>query len=120
MKQAEDTKTAELPGLSRRGRKPAGDRAMTPAERQRAYRERLAEERHGGRPANLSRVTLMRQLNDCLDQIDRGGLKLGDLKADIDEGAQYLAEQIVAELVTRYDLDVYRIKRAAKPSRVAK
>ena len=120
MKQAEDTKTAELPGLSRRGRKPTGDRAMTPAERQKAYRERLAEERHGGKPSDLSRVTLMRQLNDCFDQIDRRGTKLGDLKADIDEGAQYLAEQILAELVTRYELSVYSIKRKATPSRVTK
>ena len=86
---------------------------MTPAERQKAYRERLAEERHGGKPSDLSRVTLMRQLNDCFDQIDRRGTKLGDLKADIDEGAQYLAEQILAELVTRYDLDVHSIKRKA-------
>lgn len=116
MKQAEDNKTAELPGLTRRGRKPIGEKPMTNAERQRAYRERLAEERHGGKPADLSRVTLMRQLNDCFDQIDRKGAKLGDLKADIDEGAQYLAEQILAELITRYDLDVYKIKRKAKPA----
>jgi hypothetical protein len=114
-KQAEDTKTGELPGLTRRGRPPAGDRAMTAAERQRAYRERLAEERHGGKPSDLSRVTLMRQLNDCFDQIDRKGAKLGELKADIDEGARYLAEQILAELVTRYELDVYSIKRKAAP-----
>jgi hypothetical protein len=42
MRQIEDTKTAELPGMpaaKRRGRPPLGDRAMTAAERQRASRK---------------------------------------------------------------------------------
>lgn len=40
-KQTEDTKTADLFGLSRPvGRPPNGERAMTSAERQKAYRQR--------------------------------------------------------------------------------
>lgn len=87
---------------------------MTPAERQKAYRERLAEERYGGKKSDLSRVTLIKQLNDCFDQLDR---KPPD--EDLNEGAQYLAEEILAELVTRYDLDVYKIKRRTKAAKVA-
>lgn len=112
MKQAEDTKTTELPGLRRRGRPPTGT-AMTNAERQKAYRERLAEERYSTKPAEVSRVTLMRQLADAFDQLDK---KSGD--EDMNEGAAYMAEGIVAELVTRYGLDVYSIKRKAKPAKV--
>lgn len=41
MKQAEDSKTLELPGTRRRGRKPLGDRAMTAAERQ--LKRRIAD-----------------------------------------------------------------------------
>lgn len=109
MKQPEDTKTAELPNLGRRGRPPVGERAMTAAERQKAYRARLAEQRYGGKKSELSRVTLIKQLNDCFDQIDR---KPPD--EDLNEGARYMAEEILAELVTRYDLSVYGIKRKAK------
>lgn len=41
---------------------------MTAAERQRAYRERLAQERYEYDTREVSRVTLIRQLVDCLDQ----------------------------------------------------
>lgn len=109
MKQPEDRKTAELPGLARRGRRPLGDRAMTPAERQKAYRDRLAEERYDTKPADLSRVTLLRQLAAAFDQLDK---KDGD--PDINEGAAYMAEGIIAEIVTRYALNAQRIKRKAK------
>lgn len=109
MKQTEDTFTAELP-LTRRGRPPVGQVAMTPAERQRAYRRRLAEERHEVKPAEVSRVTLIRQLTDAFGQLDKP-----DGDADMNEGAQYMAERIIAELVTRYDLNLSNIRRKSKP-----
>lgn len=106
MKQAEDTKTRELPGVTKRGRKPLGDRPMTAAERQRAYRERLAQERYEYDTSEVSRVTLIRQLVDCLDQLDRR-----PPDPDLNEGAQYRAAEILAELVTRYKLDVSQVRR---------
>lgn len=113
MKQAEDKKTKELPGLGRRGRPPVGERAMTPAERQKAYRERLAEERYDNNARDLSRVTIMKQLVDCFDQLDRR-----PPDTDLSEGAKYRAEELLAELATRYELDCYKINRRVKAERV--
>lgn len=110
MKQVEDNKTMELPLKRGPGRPPRGQAAMTSAERQRAYRARLAEERYALKPAQVSRVTLLKQLADAFDQLDK---KNGD--QDMNEGAAYMAEGIIAELVTRYELSVATIKRKAKP-----
>lgn len=117
MKQAEDTKTAELPGLSRRGRPPAGERAMTPAERQRAYRQRKADLRWVPNNAikELPRVDLMARLATALAAADKAGQGTDEW-----EGATYHAEEILAEIATRYELDAYRINRKAKASRVTK
>ncbi|PTT89367.1 hypothetical protein DBR42_07955 [Pelomonas sp. HMWF004] len=109
MKQAEDNRTAELPGVTKRGRKPLGERPMTSAERQKAYRARLAEERYHVKPAEVSRVTIMRQLADAFEQLDKP-----NADSDLIEGAAYMAEGLIAELVTRYGLQVHSIKRKSK------
>ncbi|MCE4555005.1 hypothetical protein [Pelomonas cellulosilytica] len=96
MKQQEGTETAELPGMSRRGRKPLGDRAMTNAERQKAYRERKREEVFFSRHDEASRVALMQRLAYQLRAMDEGH--------EFAEGAQALAEEVIAEIVTRYAL----------------
>lgn len=90
---------------------------MTAAERQRAYRERLAQERYEYDTREVSRVTLILQLVDCLDQLDRR-----PPDPDLNEGAQYRAAEILAELVTRYKLDVSQVRRfkAAKEQRATK
>lgn len=106
MKQAEDTKTAELPGLSRRGRRPLGDRAMTPAERQKAYRERQRMERYETNPADMSRVTMIDQLSAALKAMD-------DMH-ELSDGAGQIAENIVAEIVTRYGLRAKRLNALVK------
>lgn len=89
-----NTTTPEAP---KRGRPAIGDKAMTAAERQKAYRERLKEERYD-KAAEVSRVTLMQQLAAALHGIETHE------DADLKEGAQYHAAQIIAELTKRYDL----------------
>lgn len=101
MKQPEDTKTAELPGLTRRGRPPVGDKAMTPAERQKAYRERKKEETWFATTDESSRVALLSKLAHHLRAVDEDH----ELKA----GAQHLAEEVIAEIVTRYGLRKKRV-----------
>lgn len=101
MKQPEDTKTAELPGLRRRGR-PSTGTAMTNAERQRAYRQRLAAQRYETDPGELSRVTLIDQLAAALRAIDS--------QDEFAEGAERVAEDLLSEIVTRYGLNPKRVK----------
>lgn len=109
MKQPEDRKTRELPGLGRRGRPPAGERAMTPAERQKAYRQRKAQERFAPSLDEMSRVTLMETLSNALACLERKDYEFR-------EGAEAVAEQVIRELVTRYELRGDKVK----PSRVTK
>lgn len=111
-KQTEDTKTAELPGLKRRGRPPAGGVAMTAAERQKAYRLRKAQELFDPM-TEMSRVTILKTLSQALERFE-------DEAYEFREGAEVIAEQAIAEIVTRYQLDFARIKRAAAEQRVTK
>jgi len=102
MKQAEDTKTAELPGLKKRGRPSTGN-AMTNAQRQQAYRRRQQHERYRADASEVSRVTLIQQLNDALMSLDNP-------EYPYREGAEYTAQQVIGEIVTRYALDLRKIK----------
>lgn len=117
MKQPEDSKTRELPGLKRRGRPPVGAVAMTPAERQSAYRERKRDLKWVPNSAikELPRVDLIARLGAMLAEADAA-------KGDTDAwaGATYHAEEILAEIATRYELDCYKINRKVKASRVTK
>lgn len=92
----------------RRGRRPLADKAMTGAERQRAYRARLQDERFDSSLPDLSRVTLLAQLASCLGQLDSTRVDV-----DLTEGASYLAESILAEIIGRYRLDRPRITKLA-------
>lgn len=104
MKQAEDNRTLELPGVSRakRGRPAIGDRAMTAAERQKAYRDRQRDTRYETRPEEMSRVTLIDQLGSALRAIDDGH--------ELSDGAEWIAEGIIREIITRYELNQKRLK----------
>lgn len=97
---------------SRRGRPPAGDRAMTPAERQRAYRRRQqrAEIDSLGAEADASRVTLLGSLAHALAQLDT------DRPADQQAATRWTASRIIQEIVTRYDIEMPR--KPGKPSKV--
>lgn len=82
----------------RPGRPAKNGVAMTAAQRQRAYRQRV---RAGSsreaicEPRMASRPELMRQLNICLSALD------DDFGSS---GERWAASKIIAELVTRYDL----------------
>lgn len=97
MKQQDDNKTRELPGLGKRGRKPLGERAMTPAERMKAYRARLKEEKPWRAPEQTSRVAIMQELAGCLARLD-------DADSKTKESDRWSAEAMVREIVTRYRL----------------
>lgn len=89
----------------RRGRPPAGERAMTNAERQRAYRKRQAAERFEYEPRDMSRVTLIDQLSQACLYLERPDYAYAD-------GARAVAEGLLAELVRRYGLDAKRVRSA--------
>jgi len=67
-----------------------------------------------GHTGDLSRQD---ELSVLLDQLDRR-----PPDPDLNEGAQYRAAEILAELVTRYKLDVSQVRRfkAAKEQRATK
>lgn len=92
----------------RRGRRPLADKPMTGAERQRAYRARLHDERFESSLPDVSRITLLAQLATCLGQLESTSAD-----ADLSEGASYLAEGILAEVIGRYRLDRSRITKLA-------
>jgi hypothetical protein len=93
----------------RRGRPPLGDRAMTHAERQRAYRQRLqrAEIDSIGAEAEASRVTLVGSLAYALAQLDT------DRPEDAQQATRLTVGRIIQEIVTRYEIEPPR-KRARK------
>lgn len=90
------------PPTTRRGRPPAGNRAMTPAERQRAYRQRMqrAELDSIGAEAEASRVTLLGSLAHALAQLDT------DRPADQQAATRLSAGRIIREIVTRYEIEL--------------
>lgn len=92
---------------SRRGRPPTGERAMTSAERQRAYRRRQmrAEISSIGAEADASRVTLLGFLAHALAQLDT------DRPADAQQATRLTVSRIIQEIVTRYDIDLPLKKR---------
>lgn len=113
-KHPDDHKTLELRGLSRPGRPTAAQRASTPAERQRAYRQRQRIELAEPDPANMSRVTIVRQLAQALQAIEE--------RSEFAEGAEWQAQKLVAEVIARYGLDWKRVGdwRRLYASRVTK
>ena len=83
------------------GRPPKGGRAMTPAERQAAYRKRLWRaqlEAEAGKPEGQPTGAILSAI----------GLLLGNLedphKADLHESQRWAAERALGELCARYKL----------------
>lgn len=82
---------------------------MSGAERTRAYRERLTDDRMFEHLELLSPVALRDKLNRALHSLDEaasGRTKLPadfeDVRDDLREGAQYAAEAVWQELGRRY------------------
>lgn len=88
----------------RPGRKPLGDKPMTAAEKQRAYRQRQQKRAWDAvaAPDDASRVTLLDALAMCLERIDNYAGPSEVVRANMREGA----ETAVRELVTRYGLRI--------------
>lgn len=86
---------------ARPGRKPKGDRAMTGAERQRLYRERVekATIEAVADYSNASRVTLIALLNDSL-----AGLDDASKAARSQQMRRKIAAGVIDELRRRYGL----------------
>ena len=104
MSAPESTQLGESPKQSRRGRKPVGERALTRAEIQRNYRRAKDDWKYQGTrhiPTN-TRVQLVERLSSALSAMD--GAK--DSDDDERQGAQYIAEKVLGELVRRYGLQI--------------
>lgn len=103
MKQAEDKRTQELPGVEqakRRGRPPKHDfGAMTNAERQKAYRRRVRNQLSELDVTKLSRVAILGQLGQVLAALDDT-----EQPEEAKKVAAFWSSKIVSEIVTRYDL----------------
>jgi hypothetical protein len=85
--------------VKRRGRPPKNEfGAMTPAERQRAYRHRVRNQLAELDVTKLSRVALLGQLSQTLAELDSSQVD------QVREGASYWSAKIVSEIVTRYGL----------------
>lgn len=102
------------------GPKPTGDRAMTGAERTRAYRQRLQEDQDLEAARLLSGVALREKLNRALLELERmqsGRAKLSPawegFEVDLYEGAQYAAELVWQEVGRRYG---FKTSKRKKPS----
>lgn len=95
---------------ARRGRPPAGEQAMTPAERQRAYRrrQRYAQLDSMGSEAKASRVTLLGSLGHALAKLEM------DRSAIEQEVARVAVRRIIEEIVTRYGIE-FPAKYSAGP-----
>ncbi|MBV8604899.1 MAG: hypothetical protein JO224_09475 [Pelomonas sp.] len=107
-----NAKKADAPPApaKRRGRPPAGERAMSNAERQRRYRRRRFNALYEIDPAEMARVTLLERLAAALRTIEDPG-------SELREGAAHEAENLLAEIVTRYELNLARMKRITKPNK---
>lgn len=63
------TLVENAPPLKKRGRKPSGEKALTPAEKQKAYRDRKrerAEAIKGGKPVGSSIIDLNTRFPDVI------------------------------------------------------
>lgn len=83
-----------------RGRPPNGQFAMTAAERQKAYRERVKKEAYTARARQLddtSTVAVIKILHTALVDLDLGKFTANN---------RTRAEQAIAELAKRYELDL--------------
>lgn len=102
MKQADDKLTQELPGMpvpKKRGRPPKNAfGAMTPAERQKAYRRRVRNQLSELDVTKLSRVALIGQLAQSLAELDNNELE------EPRKIAAYWSAKVIAEIVSRYKL----------------
>lgn len=102
MKHPDDKRTQELPGISpakRRGRPPKHEfGAMTPAERQKAYRRRVRQQLGELDVTKLSRVALLGQLSQSLAELDDGQVE------EARQVAAYWAAKVITEIVSRYEL----------------
>lgn len=96
-------------GPKKRGRPPRGAKAMTSSERQSGYRKRLKSALFETDPMEMTRVTVMQQLTAAVIALENEAYELA-------EGAQSIAEQMVAEIVARCDLDLARVRKLAKAS----
>lgn len=113
-------KTSPTPARGKRGPKPLGERAMTGAERTRAYRQRLQEDQDLEAAGMLSGVALREKLNRALldlERLESGRAKLSPawegFEADLHEGAQYAAQLVWQEVGRRYGFKLTK----KKPSR---
>ncbi len=90
-----------MPTTKKPGRPAIGATPLSPAEKQRRYRERQKTRKTEGlfSPAVKSRVTLLEALGECLKYLDRE-----DLSDLVRETNQKAASTIMSELVTRYGL----------------
>lgn len=92
------TAKSPTPKHPRIGRPSLNDRAMTAAEKQRAYRERRKDAVLLDDVGSLSRVDLISRLSSALKGIEEY------TDEDLREGAQYLSEQVIGELCRRFQL----------------
>jgi len=113
-------KTIPAPTRRKPGPKPIGERAMTGAERTRAYRERLQEDQDLEAAGMLTGVALREKLNRALLELERlesGRAKLSPawegFEADLLEGAQYAAQLVWQEVGKRYGFKTSKKKKAS-------
>jgi len=103
-----DKQTAELPlEQPKRGRgRPSTGQAMTPAEKQRAYRQRLADQQKSQVPA----VQLEKVRSTAAEYLEKLGQQLADAKAEA-ATAIIRAEKAEAELAKAQKGNVTKIKK---------
>lgn len=85
------------------GRPTIGATPLSPAEKQRRYRERQKTRKTEGlfTPSEKSRVTLLEALGECLKYLDRE-----DLSEIMRETNRQAASTIMSELATRYEITI--------------
>lgn len=93
--------TTSNPTPKKPGRPPIGDTPLTPAEKQRRYREQQRNRKTEKmfETSKKSRVTLLESLGECLKYLDRI-----DLSEVMRETNREVAGKIMNELATRYQI----------------
>lgn len=94
------------PTPKKAGRPTIGATPLSPAEKQRRYRERQKNRKTEGlfTPEEKSRVTLLEALGECLKYLDRE-----DLSDMMRETNREVAGKIMSELATRYEIKMKTI-----------
>lgn len=90
-----------MDGITKRpGRPPKAGRAVTPAQRQRAYRERLMQRQDAAmlKPATATTAALLASIKHFCKQIDT--------KPDHADIARRLVAPVIAELCERYKIQL--------------